>query len=48
MNYSDSGLFGVSTVTVPENSEIVIRSVMDQLNEISAKPIDANTLEGAK
>jgi len=48
VNYSDCGLFGVSAVTVPENSELVIKTVMEQLNELASKPLDAPALQSAK
>ena len=48
VNYSDSGLFGVSAVTVPENSEVVIKIVMELLNELASKPTEAPALQSAK
>ena len=48
VNYSDSGLFGVCAVTVPENSEVVIKTAVEQIKELSSKPVDATTLQGAK
>lgn len=48
VNYSDSGIFGVSAVTVPENSDVVIKTAVEQLRALADTPVDAVALQGAK
>ncbi|XP_067929970.1 cytochrome b-c1 complex subunit 2, mitochondrial-like [Watersipora subatra] len=48
VNYSDSGLFGITAVTVPESSELVIKTAADQLKELASKSVDAASLQAAK
>lgn len=48
VNYSDAGLFGLSAVTVPENSGLVLKTAVDQLKELSFSPVPAEALQGAR
>jgi len=45
VNYSDSGIFGVSAVTVPENSDVVIKTAVEQLRALADTPVDAVALQ---
>ena len=48
MNYSDSGLFGVSVVSVPENSSLVMKTVFSALRDLATKPLNDQEVQGAK
>ena len=48
MNYSDSGLFGITAVTVPENSDTVLRTAAETLRSVASSLPAKDALQGAK